>query len=138
MNKSVYQDESSCLYRWKTLILLNVFSRDFNFVLERIMQKSIIALVIAGLPLAASAEVILYGQIKSSVTVGQVKIKGDAGSETSSTATSINYNNSRIGFKGSENLGGELKAIWVLPIAFPLFVCKVNSVKSVPVNSAIC
>lgn len=47
------------------------------------MKKSIIALVIAGLPLAASAEVILYGQIKSSVTVGQVKIKGDAGSETS-------------------------------------------------------
>ena len=39
------------------------------------MKKSIIALVIAGLPLAASAEVILYGQIKSSVTVGQVKIK---------------------------------------------------------------
>ena len=112
MNKSVYQDESSCLYRWKTLILLNVFSRDFNFVLERIMKKSIIALVIAGLPLAASAEVILYGQIKSSVTVGQVKIKGDAGSETSSTATSINDNTSRIGFKGSENLGGDLKAIW--------------------------
>ena len=67
------------------------------------MKKSIIALVIAGLPLAASAEVILYGQIKSSVTVGQVKIKGDAGSETSSTATSINDNTSRIGFKGSEN-----------------------------------
>ena len=39
------------------------------------MKKSIIALVIAGLPLAASAEVILYGQIKSSVTVGQVKSK---------------------------------------------------------------
>ena len=76
------------------------------------MKKSIIALVIAGLPLAASAEVILYGQIKSSVTVGQVKIKGDAGSETSSTATSINDNTSRIGFKGSENLGGDLKAIW--------------------------
>lgn len=76
------------------------------------MKKSIIALVIAGLPLAASADVILYGQIKSSVTVGQVKIKGDAGSETSSTATSINDNTSRIGFKGSENLGGDLKAIW--------------------------
>lgn len=115
------------------------------------MKKSIIALVIAGLPLAASAEVILYGQIKSSVTVGQVKIKGDAGSETSSTATSINDNTSRIGFKGSENLGGDLKAIWqveqkqplpavpkALPLVIPSSVCKVNSVKSVPVNSAIC
>ena len=84
------------------------------------MKKSIIALVIAGLPLAASAEVILYGQIKSSVTVGQVKIKGDAGSETSSTATSINDNTSHIGFKGSENLGGDLKAIWQVEQKRPL------------------
>lgn len=115
------------------------------------MKKSIIALVIAGLPLAASAEVILYGQIKSSVTVGQVKIKGDAGSETSSTATSINDNTSRIGFKGSENLGGDLKAIWqvekkqplpavlkVLPLVIPSSACKVTSVRFAPVNSAIC
>lgn len=115
------------------------------------MKKSIIALVIAGLPLAASAEVILYGQIKSSVTVGQVKIKGDAGSETSSTATSINDNTSRIGFKGSENLGGNLKAIWqveqkrplpavpkVLPLGTPSSACKVTSVRFAPVSSAIC
>ena len=43
------------------------------------MKKAIIALTIAALPFAASAEVVLYGQVKSTITSGQVKIKGNEG-----------------------------------------------------------
>ena len=76
------------------------------------MKKAIIALTIAALPFAASAEVVLYGQVKSTITSGQVKIKGNEGTEKSATATRINDNTSRIGFKGSEKLSDDLKAIW--------------------------
>ena len=76
------------------------------------MKKAIIALTIAALPFAASAEVVLYGQVKSSITSGQVKIKGNEGTEKSATATRINDNTSRIGFKGSEKLSDDLKVIW--------------------------
>lgn len=76
------------------------------------MKKTLLTLAVCTLPLAASADVVLYGQIKSSISVGQVKIKGSSGTEKSATATSINDNSSRIGFKGSENLGGDLKAVW--------------------------
>lgn len=76
------------------------------------MKKAIIALTVAALPFAASAEVVLYGQIKSSISTGQVKIKGSEGAEKSATSTTINDNTSRIGFKGSEALSDDLKAIW--------------------------
>ena len=76
------------------------------------MKKAIIALTIAALPFAASADVVLYGQVKSTITSGQVKIKGNEGTEKSATATRINDNTSRIGFKGSEKLSDDLKAIW--------------------------
>jgi len=76
------------------------------------MKKAIIALTVAALPFAASAEVVLYGQVKSTITSGQVKIKGNEGTEKSATATRINDNTSRIGFKGSEKLSDDLKAIW--------------------------
>ena len=49
------------------------------------MKRTIIALVTAGLPFAAAAEVTLYGQIKSSVSAGQVRIKGGSGTEKSPT-----------------------------------------------------
>lgn len=76
------------------------------------MKKAVLALTIAALPFAASAEVVLYGQIKSSITTGQVKIKGGEGVEKSATSTTINDNTSRIGFKGSEKLSDDLKLIW--------------------------
>ena len=76
------------------------------------MKKAIIALTVAALPFAASAEVVLYGQVKSTITSGQVKIKGSEGTEKSATATRINDNTSRIGFKGNEKLSDDLKAIW--------------------------
>lgn len=76
------------------------------------MQKTILALALAGFSSVSLADVTLYGQIKSSVSVGQVKIKGDAGTEKSAVATRLNDNTSRIGFKGSEKLSDDLKAIW--------------------------
>ena len=76
------------------------------------MKKILITLTAAALPFAASAEVVLYGQVKSTITFGQVKIIGSEGTEKSATATRINDNTSRIGFKGSEKLSDDLKAIW--------------------------
>lgn len=81
------------------------------------MKKTLIALALTTLPVAAMAEVVLYGQMK-------------AGYETSSTKTSGEsrgpYQNgiadygSRIGFKGSEDLGNGLKAIWQVESAIHL------------------
>lgn len=45
------------------------------------MKKILITLTAAALPFAASAEVVLYGQVKSTITSGQVKIKGSEGTE---------------------------------------------------------
>ena len=39
------------------------------------MKKSLIALSLAALPVAAMADVTLYGQIKAGVEVGQTKVK---------------------------------------------------------------
>ncbi|MDO4433037.1 MAG: porin [Alysiella sp.] len=71
------------------------------------MKKTLIALTLAALPVAASADVVLYGQIKGGVEV--TKVKGEKG-----TTTNIVDYGSRIGFKGSEQIGDNLKAIWQL------------------------
>ena len=84
------------------------------------MKKSLIALTLAALPVAAMADVTLYGQIKAGVEVSRTKEKKvsvQAGkSETtkskSKTATEIADFGSRIGFKGHEHLGNNLNAIW--------------------------
>ena len=78
------------------------------------MQKTMMALALAGLSFNAAADVTLYGQIKSSVSASQVKIKGANGTDKSATATRINDNTSRLGFKGSEKLDGDTQAIWQL------------------------
>ncbi|MCS4534200.1 trimeric porin PorB [Neisseria montereyensis] len=72
------------------------------------MKKSLIALSLAALPVAAMADVTLYGQIKAGVQVSQLKVGG----EKSKTATEIVDLGSRIGFKGHEHLGSNLNAIW--------------------------
>ena len=85
------------------------------------MKKSLIALTLAALPVAAMADVTLYGQIKAGVEVSRTKEKKvpaqagqDNKSETtkSKTATEIADFGSRIGFKGHEHLGSNLNAIW--------------------------
>ena len=72
------------------------------------MKKSLIALTLAALPVAAMADVTLYGQIKAGVEVSKVK----EGKTSSKTATEIADYGSRIGFKGHEHLGNNLNAIW--------------------------
>ena len=71
----------------------------------------------AALPVAAMADVTLYGQIKAGVEVSKVKLgeqtAAKLGHEKSSkTATEIADFGSRIGFKGHEHLGNNLNAIW--------------------------
>ncbi|MXR37605.1 porin [Craterilacuibacter sinensis] len=68
------------------------------------MNKKIIALAVALLPAAAMADVTIYGAIKAGVE--SVK-SGDDGA-----VTNVDDIGSRIGFKGSEDLGNGLKAIW--------------------------
>ena len=71
------------------------------------MKKTLIALTLAALPVASMAEVTLYGNIKGGLEV--TKVKG-----VSNTITNVNDWSSRIGFKGEEDLGNGLKAIWQL------------------------
>ncbi|WP_024304039.1 porin [Pseudogulbenkiania sp. MAI-1] len=68
------------------------------------MNKKLIAVALAALPVAAMADVTLYGKIKMGVE--NVK-EGD-----SSSVNRIDDIGTRIGFKGSEDLGNGLKAIW--------------------------
>ena len=76
------------------------------------MKKTLIALTLAALPVAASADVILYGQIKAGVEVSQSKTKVDGVETKSDTGSQIADFGSRIGFKGHEHLGNNLNAIW--------------------------
>lgn len=76
------------------------------------MKKSLIALTLAALPVAAMADVTLYGQVKAGVEVSRVKEKNNGVTEKSKTATEIADFGSRIGFKGHEHLSNNLNAIW--------------------------
>ena len=93
------------------------------------MKKTLIALALTALPVAAMADVVLYGQIKGGVGVtGGANVTStewdkntvNGGSTTahyksqdkSGTITQMEDYGSRIGFKGEEDLGNGLKAIW--------------------------
>ena len=76
------------------------------------MKKSLIALTLAALPVAAMADVTLYGTVKAGVEVSRVKGTFDAKTTKSKTATEIADFGSKIGFKGHEHLGNNLNAIW--------------------------
>lgn len=73
------------------------------------MKKTLIALTLATLPVAAMADVVLYGQIKAGYEASSTK-NGDA--DRTPYANGIADFGSRIGFKGHEELGNGLKAIW--------------------------
>lgn len=79
------------------------------------MKKSIIALALLGLSGAASAEVVLYGAVKAGVEWE----RGFKGRDTPSPerAFGVTDYGSRIGFRGSEELGGGLKAVWQIETA---------------------
>ncbi|OSI31820.1 trimeric porin PorB [Neisseria dumasiana] len=76
------------------------------------MKKSLIALSLAALPVAAMADVTLYGQIKAGVEISKVKVGSGDDKQRRKTATEIADLGSRIGFKGHEHLGSNLNAIW--------------------------
>ncbi|WP_442504878.1 trimeric porin PorB [Neisseria meningitidis] len=80
------------------------------------MKKSLIALTLAALPVAAMADVTLYGTIKAGVEVSRVKDAAEykAQGGKSKTATQIADFGSKIGFKGQEDFGNGIKAIWQL------------------------
>ena len=76
------------------------------------MKKTLIALSLAALSSAAMADVTLYGTIKAGVETSQTKVKETTFTAKSHTETAIADFGSRIGFKGHENLGNGLNAIW--------------------------
>lgn len=84
------------------------------------MKKSLIALSLAALPVAAMADVTLYGQVKAGVEVSKVKVGSGDQANRSKTATEITDLGSRIGFKGHEHLGSNLNAIWQIEQKTPV------------------
>lgn len=93
------------------------------------MRKKLTALVLSALPLAAVADVSLYGEIKAGVegrnyqlqlTEQPSRAQGQTNNQVKVTKaksrirTKISDFGSFIGFKGSEDLGEGLKAVWQL------------------------
>lgn len=93
------------------------------------MRKKLTALVLSALPLAAVADVSLYGEIKAGVEGRNIQAQlteqlqvtnGVQGNQVKVTKaksrirTKISDFGSFIGFKGSEDLGEGLKAVWQL------------------------
>lgn len=71
-------------------------------------MKKIIAVAIAALPMAAMADVQIYGEIGAAYENTKTTKSGvSAGS-----VSKIESYNSKIGFRGAEDLGNGLKAIW--------------------------
>ena len=81
------------------------------------MQKKLIALAIAGFASTAAfaqSNVTIYGVLDASLDV--IK-NGDTPNAQSQRATKVSSNASRIGFKGTEDLGDGLKAIFQIETA---------------------
>lgn len=83
------------------------------------MQKKLIALAVAGLvaapAFAATSNVDVYGQMDFSVNYAN----SDAPAAVDDTDMVTGKSNaSRIGFKGSEDLGGGMKALWQIETEF--------------------
>ncbi len=79
------------------------------------MNKTLIALAVAGLmaaPMAAQADATIYGKIHTSIDFGDTG--GDDTATEKASSTYWQSNSSRLGFKGSEDLGGGLKGVWQL------------------------
>ncbi|MDF0606488.1 porin [Neisseriaceae bacterium TC5R-5] len=78
------------------------------------MNKKLIALALAALPTAVMADVVVYGEIRGGYEYNKTYGSGiDRNNEGKLVGSSqINDWNSRIGFKGGEDLGNGLKAIW--------------------------
>lgn len=71
-------------------------------------MKKLLILTALTLPVTAMADVTLYGILKGGIDYKQTKKDGDKNGST----TNVRDYGSRIGFKGNEDLGNGLKAIW--------------------------
>lgn len=78
------------------------------------MKKSLIALTLAALPVAATADVTLYGAIKAGVQTYRSVEHREGKVVGVGTGSEISDFGSKIGFKGQEDLGNGLKAVWQL------------------------
>ncbi|EPI7568342.1 trimeric porin PorB.IB [Neisseria gonorrhoeae] len=78
------------------------------------MKKSLIALTLAALPVAATADVTLYGVIKAGVQTYRSVEHREGKVVGVGTGSEISDFGSKIGFKGQEDLGNGLKAVWQL------------------------
>ncbi|HFB4593171.1 TPA: trimeric porin PorB.IB [Neisseria gonorrhoeae] len=78
------------------------------------MKKSLIALTLAALPVAATADVTLYGAIKAGVQTYRSVEHREGKVVGVRTGSEISDFGSKIGFKGQEDLGNGLKAVWQL------------------------
>ncbi len=81
------------------------------------MKKNAIAMGLMLLPVAAMADVTLYGQMKGAIGAERMRtetmgVKNNSGKGGQSTDTMVRDYGSRIGFKGQEDLGNGLKTIW--------------------------
>ena len=77
------------------------------------MNKTLIAMAVAGVmaaPMAAQADATIYGKIHVSIDAGDTG--GSDNGDTKASGTFFQSNSGRVGVKGSEDLGGGLKAIW--------------------------
>ena len=75
------------------------------------MQKKTLALALGALfalPVVAHADVVIYGFMAGSVE----SAKASGGDKPVASTTRVNADNSRLGFKGNEDLGNGLKAVW--------------------------
>jgi len=79
------------------------------------MKKTVLAVTLVALPLAAMADVTLYGKVKMAVETSMVQY-GDE----DVTRTNIDDVGSRIGFKGTEALSSNLNAIWQVETALSM------------------
>lgn len=94
------------------------------------MNKKLIAVALAALPAAAMADVTLYGTIEAGIENGKTYAQSQSAADAANpetfvagkfvrkadgklvSGTRIDDTGSLIGFKGSEDLGNGLKAIW--------------------------
>ena len=78
------------------------------------MNKTLIAMAVAGVmaaPMAAQADATVYGKIHISIDSGDTGLDNDA-PPLKTSGVFFQSNSGRVGVKGSEDLGGGLKAIW--------------------------
>lgn len=95
------------------------------------MKKSLIVLAIAGAfaAPAAFAEVMIYGD--ANVSINSVNTGSDHG-VSSATATQIASNASKIGVKGTEDMGGGTSAIWQIETYVAMQNSNANTFSSYP------